>query len=75
MLQRQTALIGLVFFGYYDRSSAPAPPRPPVWLQGMLAPVAGAAAGPPLVDGPEIEAESGADGSSQQVRCAGSHLF
>ena len=63
------------FSVYYDCSSAPAPPHPPVWLQGMLAPVVGAAAGPPLVDGPELKTESGADGSSQQVRCAGSHFF
>ena len=65
----------LLFFVYYDCSSVPAPPHPPVRLQGMLAPAAGAASGPPLVDGPDLEAESGANGSSQQVQCAGSHFF
>ncbi|CAN0335931.1 unnamed protein product [Ascophyllum nodosum] len=39
-----------------------APPQ-----QGMLAPAAGAAVGSPLVDGPGLEAESGADGSREQM--------
>ena len=59
MLQCQTAFIGLVVFVYYDCSSVSVPPYSSVWLQGMFAPVAGAAAGPPLVDGLELEAESG----------------
>ena len=54
VLQCETAVLGLeILFVYYDCSSTPAPPHPRVWLQGMLASAARAAAGPPSVDGPD----------------------